>query len=130
MEEASDLPFLKHNLLARGGARVGAGRPQGPANRVLQVLITQAVDDTKWLAILEAIYQQALLGDVSASAFLFDRKFGRPVTCLEMDEGDPEAQTQGLDLTQLTAEEMSMLESLLLKASFQDEPEDRSESTE
>ena len=68
--------FQKGNKLAKGGARMGAGRKKSPQSQV-----TEAMDNLREQipALLKNLIDQGLAGDTKAAMYCVDRIMGKPV---------------------------------------------------
>ena len=69
------MPFEKGNKIAKGGARVGAGRKKEPSTLVKESLERL---DSDIPAIFKKLTEVALAGDVKAAMYLIDRRLGKP----------------------------------------------------
>ena len=78
-------------------------------------LFEEAFPLEKRRAILEALAEKALAGDVRVAAFLFDRFYGRPAAVPKPEPSQP-ADAGRVDLGRLDDEEMDTLAALFRKA--------------
>src|SRR5450432_1249915 len=109
-----------------GSRPPGGGRLSAARQRELERLFLEAFPPEKRSALLGALTEKALAGDVRAAAFLFDRIYGRPGAAPKPAESD-ETDGEHCDLRRLDDREMDVLDCLLEKCVVRDDPRDDSE---
>lgn len=100
-----------------GGARAGAGRKPKQKEEQLERLLAKVWKKTDREKVFEKLVQRALAGSMEAIKFLVSYEWGKPAQRVLIEqEGPDESGGNRLDLSQLTKEELTQLETLLAKA--------------
>ncbi len=95
--------------IRNGGARPGAGRKAKAAERELRQLLKKSWPQEDREEAFRQASQRAALGSLDALKFLSAYAFGKPVQRVIVEDDKPEG-TKAPDLSQLTAEELDLLE--------------------
>lgn len=92
-----------------GGARAGAGRKTRAAEKELYQLLQKCWTKEQREAAFKKLAERAALGSMEAIKFLSAYEWGKPVQRVLVEE-DPPKQQGKVDLSQLSEEELEVLE--------------------
>ena len=84
----------------------------------MEELFEEALPREKQLALVEALVDRAMGGDVRVAEYLFDRIYGRPALAARRTVAD-EVEMTTMDLSVLDESEVLMLDHLLKKCNAQ-----------